>query len=70
MTKSVVKLAAEEHTNLSMFNAVVAILESGGLYGHQRAAQRIIKICKDEMCRCVMAYDRYVAKVGGKDKEV
>jgi hypothetical protein len=60
-----IKSAARAHSNLSMFYAVIALLEGGGIYGHVPAAQRIIKICKAEAGRQLAAYDRAVARIEG-----
>ncbi len=70
MTKSAVKRAAEEHTDLSVFSAIISILEGGSLYGHGRAAQKIIDICKRETSCCLYAYDKYATKAGAKDEEI
>lgn len=50
------KLAADAHTNLNVFHAIVAILEGGTLYGPRprRAKERIIAICQ-MAARCELA---------------
>lgn len=55
-----IKMAAEAHTNLNVFASVVSILEGGHLYGaySDRAAQRIIKICKSEQDKCLARFDK------------
>jgi chorismate mutase len=60
MVKDHVKEAAEAHTNLNVFASVVSILEGGHLYGatNDRAAQRIIELCKAEQAKCLVRYDR------------
>ena len=40
MTKYAVKRAAEEHTDLSVFSAIISILEGGSLYGHGREVRK------------------------------
>lgn len=52
--------AARAHTNLNTFAAIVAILEGGCVYGpeSQKAASRIIALCKAEQGRCLARYDR------------
>lgn len=62
-----VKEAAEAHTNLNVFASVVSILEGGHLYGaaSDRAAQRIIEICKAEQSKCLARYDRALALSNG-----
>lgn len=60
-----IKEAAQAHTNLNVFASVVSILEGGHLYGcySDRAAQRIIDICKAEQDKCLARYDHAVAVV-------
>lgn len=53
--------AVEAHTNLNTFAVVVSVLEGGCLYGSRTAditAQKIIKLCQDEMQRQLRIYDR------------
>lgn len=59
-----VQEAAEAHTNLTVFAAVVSLLEGGHLYGSASndAAALIIDLCRDEQQRCLRAYDLAVAK--------
>lgn len=54
-----IKEAAEAHTNLSIWNVIVAILEGGNLYGGRGnvAAQRIIRICQAEQQKELARYD-------------
>lgn len=54
--------AAEAHTNLTVFAAVVALLESGCVRGHSEAADSIIRICKNEQQIYLREYDRQVAR--------
>ncbi len=64
MVKSAVKRAAEAHTDLCVFAVVVAVLESGSLYGSHAAAHRIITICNREQQRLLDVYDRAAADAG------
>ena len=52
--------AAEHHSDLNIFGAVVAIMEGGCLYTRsgQRMAERIIKLCVQEEQRQLKAYDK------------
>lgn len=55
-----VKMAAEAHTNLNTWGAIIALLESGLLYGdtsEHRAADRVIKIAKREAQKFLNQYD-------------
>ncbi|MBI2724623.1 MAG: hypothetical protein HYX42_00070 [Polaromonas sp.] len=60
--KSPITRAAEAHTNLNLFGVVQSILEGGHLYGGASgpAAQKIIAICKAEMRKHLIAYDKAV----------
>jgi len=62
MARDHIKAAAEAHTNLNVFATVVSILEGGHLYGatSDRAAQRIIELCKAEQSKCLARFDRAV----------
>lgn len=56
--------ACRAHTNLSTFEAVVGVLESGSVYGgvgSEKAAQRIIKIVRAEQQRLLTIHDAAVA---------
>jgi hypothetical protein len=63
------KAAAEAHTNLNVFASIVSILEGGHLYGcySDRAAQRIIEICKAEQSKCLARYDAASLALSSKD---
>jgi hypothetical protein len=53
--------ACRAHTNLSTFEAVVGVLESGAVYGgvgSEKAAQRIIKIVRAEQQRLLTVHDK------------
>lgn len=60
--------AARAHTNLNVFASVVSILEGGHLYGatSDRAAQRIIELCKAEQAKCLARFDRARKKAQGE----
>ncbi|GEL42307.1 hypothetical protein MEX01_28980 [Methylorubrum extorquens] len=57
--------AVRAHTNLSTFATLVSILEGGHLYGgnprSDRAAQKIIDICKAEQQKLLRDYDTALA---------
>lgn len=60
--------AAQAHSNLNTFGAVVAILEGGLVYGHgdgsaKTTANKIINICQAEMQKQLRMYDRHVAAI-------
>ena len=59
-----IKDAMAEHTNLTVFAAVVATLEGVTIRGHQadRTAQRIIAICQKEQQRQLKFMDAAVEK--------
>jgi hypothetical protein len=65
-----IKEAAEAHTNLNVFASIVSILEGGHLYGaaSDRAAQRIVEICKAEQDKCLGRFDRAVSLTNGEQK--
>lgn len=69
-----IALAAEAHTNLNIFAAVVSLLEGGHLYSSgacHTATSRIIRICKAEEIKWLAEYDRNVAlarKYSGEDR--
>lgn len=60
-----VKRAAEAQCNLNTFYAVIGVLENGTIRGEhsQPAAQRIIKICKEQAQRELDRYDRQLAAI-------
>ena len=54
--------AMDAHTNLTIYGAIVAILEGGTLSGNVGGAPaRIIKICKAEQQRQLTLMDKAVA---------
>ena len=59
-----IKEAAQAHSTLNTFAAVVALLESGLVYCPEsyKAADRIIKIAEQEQQRMLRKYDRHVAR--------
>lgn len=58
--------AAEAHSDLNAFAAVVALMEGGLLSSNcTKAALRVIAICKTEQTKALARYDRAVAKAGG-----
>ena len=57
--------AAECLTDLTVFHAVIQIMEGGCLRARsEAAASRIIQICKAEAGKRLRDYDRAMAKVG------
>lgn len=54
-----VKIAAENHSDLNIFSAVIALMENGLVYTRdsQRTADRIVKICQAELQRKLRKYD-------------
>lgn len=67
--KQSAKLAAEAHTNLNTFGAVIAILEGGCVYGNTGAsagmtAKKIIAMCKAESGKQLALYDRHIDAIG------
>lgn len=53
-------IAARAHTNLTVFNTVVSILEGGNVYSSITAnttADEIIRLCKAEMARQLKIHD-------------
>lgn len=66
--KAAMQRAAEAHSNISAFQAVVALLEGGLVYGggkSSRVAARIIKVCQAQCQHELQNFDRemaYVAK--------
>ena len=57
-----VKAAARAHTDLNIFYGIIALLE-GGLISSagDRAAQRIIEICKRQGAKSLALYDKAIA---------
>lgn len=63
--KEAVRRAAEAHTNLNTFGTIQTIVEGGHLYRvGSTAANRINKICEDEMQKQLRLYDRYCQIAG------
>lgn len=58
--------AAKAHSDLNLFAAVAALMESSlvssDCYG---AESRIVRICQAEQAKCLARYDRAIAKAGG-----
>lgn len=64
--KRYVVAAAEAHTNLTTWGAVIALLEGGLLYGATSpAASRVIDIAKREQKKYLAAYDAAIVKATG-----
>ncbi len=56
--------AAEAHTNLNLWGSVIALLEGGLIYGgRDRAAKKIIKMCRAEQQAELKIYDANLEKV-------
>lgn len=63
MTADRLRIAMESHTNLNTFEAVVAILEGGGIYrgangSADKTASKIIALCKAEEQRQLTHMDK------------
>lgn len=61
-----IELAAQAHTNLNIFAAVVGLLESGTIYPvgtASNSAQKIVKLCAQEQQRQLHIYDRTMRKL-------
>lgn len=59
MKRDPVRDAARAHTNLNTFASIVSILEGGHVYGGEnKAASKIIAICKEEQTRWLREYDK------------
>jgi hypothetical protein len=60
--------AAQHHSDLNVFHAILAILEGGVVYSQSGrvAAERIIKLCKEENQKQVRLYDNALRKAGVK----
>lgn len=64
MSENHVKIAAQARTNLTIFHAVIAVLEGGTITRigtAQDDAQRIIRVCRSAAQKQLGAYDRSVA---------
>lgn len=61
-----IKKAMHAHTDLTVFGAVIAILEGGCLYSpsSNTAAQQIINICQQEQQRHIRVVDAAMARQG------
>lgn len=56
--------AAEAHSDLSIFSAVIALMESSLVSSNAFSAEeRIVTICKAETAKALARYDAAVAKV-------
>lgn len=59
-----VQAAMDAHTNLTIFAAVVEILEGGTIKGDIPATNKIIAICKAEQGRQLRLMDKALTKEG------
>jgi hypothetical protein len=58
-----IKAAARAHTDLSVFHAIINLLEGGLISSDSYPnADRIISICKKESAKCLQRYDRALAE--------
>lgn len=58
--------AAKAHTDLNVFGLIEILLESSLITADcTAAANKIRKICNDEMLRCLRRYDRAIRDAGG-----
>ena len=59
-----IKDAAEAHSNLTVYGAVISILEGGCIHGGRyKDSNRIIKIAKEAMQKELILYDAAVAMI-------
>lgn len=65
MKKDATIIAVNAHSDMSVLGAVVSILEGGHLYTPRatRAADRIIRICQDEMLRQYRDYNDAACRI-------
>jgi len=62
--KKHIQTACKAHTNLSVFECVVSLLESGSVYGgvgSERAKEQIIRAAKKEQQRLLTIHDDAVS---------
>jgi len=62
------KAAAEAHTNLNIFAAVVSLMDGGHVYGPSadsaaQTARKIVQLCKAEQRKQLLIYDKNIAAV-------
>lgn len=59
--------AATAHTDLNTFGTVISILEGGHLYRPRsgKLADRLIRLCRDEMQRCLEEYEEALENANG-----
>lgn len=72
MTRDVIiQKAAQDHTDLHTFHAVMVLMEGGLLYDEKSkaAASKIIAICKREASRCLRSYDAGRAALSNSAEE-
>lgn len=61
-----IKDAAEAHSDLNIFAAVAALMESSLVSSNCFGAEsRIVHICHTEQAKCIARYDKAIAKAGG-----
>lgn len=68
--KTVAKAAAEAHTNLNIFAAVMSLMEGGHVYGPDAGsaattARKIIRLCLAEQQKQLMIYDKNITALKG-----
>lgn len=68
--KTAAKAAAEAHTNLNIFAAVMSLMEGGHVYGPDAGsaattARKIIQLCKAEQQKQLVIYDKNIAALKG-----
>ena len=60
------KAAADAHTNLNTWGAIIALLEGGLLYGPAKsndARAKVIALAKREQAKYLDAYDAAIARI-------
>ena len=69
MSKSVncreyARQAAQAHSNLNIYYAVIRLMEGGLIYGgRHKTADRIIKLCKEQTARELTLYDAAIGNL-------
>lgn len=60
--------AVNAHTDLVLFNTIIAMVESGDFSSDSQVEQfSVVRSCKRGMAKSLARYDRARAKAGGKD---
>lgn len=58
------KKAAQAHSNLNIYHAVIALMEGGLLYdGRHKTADKIVALCKQQASKELQIYDAAIGKL-------